>query len=108
MALIACKECGTEVSTTAKACPKCGAKVLHAKWWLWGPLIAVAVFFVWAAITGPKNTAELAQMEAESCLRNKGGGEGRASSGITLETFCKTKGALIGLKRACEIDPSTC
>lgn len=27
MALIKCKECGNEVSTTAKACPKCGAKV---------------------------------------------------------------------------------
>jgi len=27
MALIKCKECGTEVSTKAKACPKCGAVV---------------------------------------------------------------------------------
>lgn len=25
MALTKCKECGTEISTTAKACPKCGA-----------------------------------------------------------------------------------
>ena len=27
MALIKCHECGTEVSTEAKTCPKCGAKV---------------------------------------------------------------------------------
>jgi hypothetical protein len=27
MALINCKECNNEVSTTAKTCPKCGAKV---------------------------------------------------------------------------------
>ncbi len=27
MALIKCKECGAEVSSSAKACPKCGAKV---------------------------------------------------------------------------------
>jgi len=27
MALVKCKECGNEVSTTAKTCPKCGAKV---------------------------------------------------------------------------------
>ena len=27
MALTACKECGSEISTTAKACPKCGARV---------------------------------------------------------------------------------
>jgi len=26
----------------------------------------------------------------------------------TLETFCKTKGALIGIKKACEINPSKC
>ena len=25
MALIACKECGQEISGTAKSCPKCGA-----------------------------------------------------------------------------------
>lgn len=28
MALIKCKECGNDVSTEAKACPKCGAKVV--------------------------------------------------------------------------------
>jgi len=28
MALIACKECGKEISTEAKACPSCGAKVV--------------------------------------------------------------------------------
>jgi predicted amidophosphoribosyltransferase len=27
MALIKCGECGREVSTTAKVCPQCGAKV---------------------------------------------------------------------------------
>ena len=27
MALISCKECGNQVSTEAKVCPKCGAKV---------------------------------------------------------------------------------
>lgn len=27
MALVKCKECGGQVSTTAKACPHCGAKV---------------------------------------------------------------------------------
>lgn len=26
MALVKCKECGTDISTDAKACPKCGAK----------------------------------------------------------------------------------
>lgn len=29
MALIKCKECSSEISTKAEACPKCGAKVLR-------------------------------------------------------------------------------
>lgn len=48
MSLIKCAECGTEVSTTADACPKCGAKVpkpKKTKWWLWVPLGLVAAFF---------------------------------------------------------------
>ena len=27
MALVKCKDCGAEVSTDAKACPKCGARM---------------------------------------------------------------------------------
>lgn len=29
MALTKCKECGHQVSKTAKACPSCGAKIKH-------------------------------------------------------------------------------
>ena len=108
MALIPCKECGNEISTDAKACPNCGAKVPHTKWWLWGSLTFILVIFIWGAATGPKNTIELAEMETASCIRNQGDGEWQASSSVTLEIFCKTKGALIGIKRACEINPSNC
>ena len=52
MALITCKECKTEISDTAKACPKCGAKVPRTKWWLWIPLSLVAAFFLFGAIAG--------------------------------------------------------
>lgn len=45
MALTTCKECSKEISTTAKACPHCGAKVPRTKWWLWVPLGLVALFF---------------------------------------------------------------
>lgn len=50
MALIACRECATEISTTAKACPRCGAKVPKTKWWLWVPLAAVAAFLGFGAV----------------------------------------------------------
>jgi zinc-ribbon domain len=44
MAMIACKECGTEISTTAKACPKCGAVVPRPKIWPWVIGVPVALF----------------------------------------------------------------
>lgn len=58
MALIACKECGTEISTTAKACPKCGARVPKTKWWLWVPLGLVGAFLILAAIVGNSPDAQ--------------------------------------------------
>lgn len=108
MALLTCKDCGTQVSTSAKACPKCGAKIPKTKWWLWVPLAVVFVFFVIGATSGPKDTVELAEMETATCMRRQGDGEWRASSGITLETFCRLKGATIGLRKACQLDPSKC
>jgi hypothetical protein len=108
MALITCQDCGHQVSTSASACPECGAKVPKTKWWLWGTLALVFLIFIVAANSGPQTTVELAAMETEKCIKGQGNGEWRASSGVTLETFCKKKGALIGLKRACEIDPSKC
>ena len=108
MALLECKDCSNLVSDSAKACPQCGAKIPKTKWWLWAPLAIIFVAFFIGAINGPKDTTELAAMETASCIKRQGNGEWRASSGINLETFCKLKGATIGLKKACEIDPSKC
>jgi len=47
MALVPCKECGNEVSTDARACPKCGAKQPRSKRWLVVLLVVVAVIFIW-------------------------------------------------------------
>jgi DNA-binding transcriptional regulator YdaS (Cro superfamily) len=44
MALVACKECGNEISDKAKACPKCGAKNKRTSGCL--------KFFVWLLIIG--------------------------------------------------------
>lgn len=56
MALIRCYECGSEVSTAAAACPKCGAKRRATKWWLWVPLACVVAFLGFGAVVG--NTPE--------------------------------------------------
>ena len=46
MAMTACSECGNEISTTAKACPKCGAIVPRPKIWPWLIGVPVALFIV--------------------------------------------------------------
>lgn len=50
MALKECAECGNQVSTTAKACPQCGAKMPRKKWWLWIPLSIFGVLILMAII----------------------------------------------------------
>jgi len=52
MALISCKDCGSEISTNAKSCPKCGAKVPKTKWWLWIPLGLVVAFLGFGLVAG--------------------------------------------------------
>ncbi len=50
MAMTACKECKHEISSTAKACPKCGAKMPRTKWWLWVPLGLITAFLGYGAM----------------------------------------------------------
>lgn len=46
MAITHCAECKAQISTTASACPQCGARVPKTKWWLWIPLGLVGGFFL--------------------------------------------------------------
>lgn len=43
MSMIRCRECGNEISTSAKACPQCGARPPRTSllWWLIGIPVAV-------------------------------------------------------------------
>lgn len=52
MALTKCKECGNDVSTTAKACPKCGAKVKKPTSLAMKVLLGVLGFGIVAAMLG--------------------------------------------------------
>lgn len=60
MALIKCHECGTEVSTEAKTCPKCGAKVKKptsvALKVLLG-FVAIVIVASMAGVGGPPSTS---------------------------------------------------
>lgn len=62
MALINCKECGKEISTTAEACPHCGSrtqygksvaekKSLLTKYAIWGFLIVFGVVLFFSSFT---------------------------------------------------------
>jgi hypothetical protein len=44
MALMKCKECGNQISSSAKSCPKCGAKVKSSG--CFGKLFKIAVYIV--------------------------------------------------------------
>lgn len=58
MALIACKECGNEVSSQAKACPKCGAKVSVPGRRLWIPVLGVLIVaFALFVVIGSQNVS---------------------------------------------------
>lgn len=51
MAMTKCKECGTEISTTADACPKCGAKQVRTSGCA-KVALGVIAFFVFVTIVG--------------------------------------------------------
>lgn len=52
VALTACKECGAEVSTTAKACPKCGARLPKEKGAVPVLVLVLVGLFVLVALIG--------------------------------------------------------
>lgn len=74
MSLVKCTECKAEISSTAKACPKCGAVVPKAKVWPWlvgVPVGVVAVILMWS---GSKPDYEHRAIAARQvCEKNLGG-----------------------------------
>src|ERR1700676_1905973 len=53
MALVKCKECGEQVSTSAKSCPKCGAKPPKKTSMITWVVGFFLIFAVYAAIRSP-------------------------------------------------------
>lgn len=57
--MTACKACGKEIASSAKACPVCGAKntkPIFKKWWFW---VVIVFVFVGAVGSGGDDTAEV-------------------------------------------------
>lgn len=119
MALVACRECGKEMSSTAKACPQCGALPRRGMSWIAKVLLflvslpaALMLLGLLASKTDGSAVVttygELAAQKAERCIRNKGEGEWRGSMGITLAEFCKAAANLEVLRMVCKEDPARC
>lgn len=78
------------------------------KWWLWGPVGLVVAIFAVGVANGPKTYADVAEMEYRSCMRSSGDGHWRASSGVTLETFCRSAGNIEARREFCKAHPESC
>jgi hypothetical protein len=55
MALVRCKDCGKEISTSANSCPNCGAKPIKKKTVLWValsiPLFLIVAITIYSLLT---------------------------------------------------------
>lgn len=61
MALIKCKECDKEISSSVKKCPHCGKrqkKPIWKRWWLWAIGILLIVFVVIGSSSGTSKPSE--------------------------------------------------
>lgn len=108
MSLLNCAECGREISSSARACPQCGAKRPRSKQWVWLTIGAVIFVFVIAALSGPRTYQEIADYEAGKCMRNSADGLWSPNLGVSLEMLCKTHGAKIAATEACKANAANC
>lgn len=74
MSLIKCKDCGSEVSTKAKSCPKCGAPIKkEAKQYGCGTVIVVGIgLFILISIFTPddsSNNLKKPQVSDAECMK---------------------------------------
>lgn len=75
MALVKCKECGSEVSNSAKTCPKCGAPMPKKTSFFTWVVGAFLVAFFYGMISNsvedkPQKTPEQLQQEKEDKAKN--------------------------------------
>lgn len=92
MSLVPCRECGEQISSSAKTCPKCGAKVPRFKWWLWVPVGLVVAFFAFGWAVGPHSPQDAYDNEYARCMRQMAGKAPPA--GMTSFDVCKLAGEL--------------
>lgn len=86
-------------------------KAADIRFWAWAIILLIAAVFYGAYRDddGKGYYQHIAEDSAQQCIDNFGRGTGwKASSGIELETFCKTRGYRKALDEQCSGDPRTC
>lgn len=112
MALIACKECGHQVSTDAEHCPQCGARLKPKsqawKWALGVPAGLVALFLMWgASIPAYEGEARRARKLCEQAAALTGGSM-HACDAAYVEALRRGKQGHGGSKAGCPAEAPDC
>lgn len=93
MALVKCKECGSEVSTSAKACPKCGAKppkkTSRVTWVFLGLLVFVVGL---GALNGPSGSGSATTSAGTTPIADARSEKDKAVSALQIKKFDWQKG----------------
>ena len=86
MALIKCKECGNEVSTSAKSCPQCGAKVIKPVGKLGLSIAAFIVIIMFMSIITTNSTTQTPSQtpEQKAATAKQDAAIQRAANGAVL------------------------
>lgn len=84
MAIIKCKDCGSEISSNAKNCPNCGNPVPKKTSWMIWAVLGLFVFIMIGAINNNVNTTT----QTQNTLTPKE----EALSKLTIEDFDADKG----------------
>lgn len=69
MALVKCKECGEEISSKAKVCPKCGAKVAKKTSLFTWLVLVIIVFVIYSANNPTTSTRTTSNLESSSSTK---------------------------------------
>lgn len=77
MALIKCKECGAEISSAAKACPKCGKGVTSST--KWGVLIGLVFIGIIISSFSSKNSSDTGSQTSSSSKKSLSSSDAEAA-----------------------------
>lgn len=105
MALISCKDCGAEISKTARTCPKCGAKQPRRVGWVGMVVAAVLLYSIVRCSydqnikaesppAAPKTPEQQQQEQAEAAERAKRAKEEASAFAWDMARVVSLKGAM--------------